>query len=315
MKDSFGRQITYARISVTDLCNLRCTYCMPEGVEKKPHKDILRIEELQEISDALAELGVNKQRITGGEPLVRKGLMNLLSHIGANPAVETLGITTNGQLLGTMAHSLRESGVKAVNISLDTLDEKVFASLTKGGSLQATLAGVDAAIQEGFKTVKINSVLLKGINDRQIKPLADYARQKGVQIRFIELMPFCCQTSYAEQYYISSREVTERYRLKHLVDKSTSKKVSVFAFDDGTEVGFISPISNKFCEDCNRLRITADGMLLNCLHDVREYNLKPYIKDKERLKDYINECIQNKPREHGISEGRLQERYMEEIGG
>lgn len=315
MKDGFNRQITYARISVTDLCNMRCKYCMPEGVEKKPHDAILSIEELCQISDTLADLGVEKQRITGGEPLVRRGVMQLLRHIGANEKVKKLAITTNGQLLGDMAAELKEAGVNAVNISIDTLDEDKFKELTKGGDLSLTLRGVKAAASRGFESVKLNAVLLRGVNDDEIYRLACFARDNKMPMRFIELMPFASQYKYAKEYFISMNDVVKTLNLQYIEEKSQCKKEAVYRFADGVEVSFISPVSNKFCSECNRIRISADGKLLNCLHECVEYDLRPFIGDKAALAQYIEECVLKKPKEHHLSDGVLQKRPMENIGG
>lgn len=315
MQDSFGRTIEYARISITDLCNLRCKYCMPEGVCKKSHDEILSLESIMLISDALAELGVFKQRITGGEPLVRRGVIELLKHMGANPSISKLAVTTNGQLLTEQASDLFNCGVCALNVSIDTLDENKYFELTKGGSVRKVLDGLNAAKQAGFEQIKLNAVLLKGVNDDEVYALARFAAQEHCELRFIELMPFASQLQYATQYYINSKVVQQRYKLRFLEDKTQSNKVQFFAFEDGTEVGFISPLSNKFCSECNRIRITADGKLLNCLHESVEYDLKPYLNDKNKLKEFIVECVTHKPREHHLAEGLLQQRVMENIGG
>lgn len=315
MIDKYSRLINYARISVTDLCNLRCRYCMPDGVVKKPHMSILSLEELGFVSDALAELGVIKQRVTGGEPLVRRNVISLFKKIGANKNVETLGVTTNGIRLSELSGELKNAGVTNVNISIDTLDDKKFRYITKIGELADVKRGIFAALEQGFDTVKLNTVLLKGINDDEVIRLVDFAAELGVGIRFIELMPFCAQHDFAAQYYISSDDIVKKYNLNYLSEKSVTKKVSVYATDKGNEVGFISPVSNKFCAECNRVRITADGKLLNCLHESVEYDLKPYLSDMEALKKYIVACVACKPKEHLLADGKLQHREMDNIGG
>lgn len=315
MKDSFGREITYARISVTDLCNMRCRYCMPEGVQKKLHDDILSIEQLMAVSDALAVLGVCKQRITGGEPLVRRGIMDLLWHIGNNGNVKTLAVTTNGQLLPDMAVDLKKAGVSAVNISIDTLDRQKYKELTQIAELEGALQGLEAAKKVGFERIKLNAVLLRGVNDGEVKTLADFAKYQKVGLRFIELMPFESQCNFAKQYFIGTNEIVNRYNLQYNAQKSTTLKESFYSFPDGTEISFISPVTNKFCAECNRIRITADGKLLNCLHESNEYNLKPYLVDMDRLIKRVEECVLHKPKEHHLDEGVLQHRNMENIGG
>lgn len=315
MNDSFGRQISYARLSVTDLCNLRCKYCMPEGVEKKSHSDILSIEQLIFISDALAELGVNKQRLTGGEPLVRRGIMNLLSHIGKNPKVSNLGITTNGVLLSQVASELKTLGVKSLNISIDTLDKNKYLLLTGADKLSCAIDGIDKALSLGFDSIKLNAVLLKGINDMDIKTLANFAKEAKVKLRFIELMPFSSQCDFAKQYFISKNEIVNSYDLHKMEKIDLLSKETDYEFSDGTPISFISPISDKFCSSCNRIRITADGKLLNCLHENREYDLIPHLQTQGELKSFIAECVQQKPKEHHLYEGSLQKRNMENIGG
>lgn len=315
MRDKYSRLINYARLSVTDLCNMRCRYCMPDGVVKKPHMSILSLEELGFVSDALAELGVNKQRITGGEPLVRRNVISLFEKIGANKSVGTLGVTTNGLRLSELSRELKNAGVTNVNISIDTLDDKKFRYITKIGELTDVKKGIYAALDQGFDTVKLNTVLLKGINDDEIMNLVDFAAELNVGIRFIELMPFRAQHDFADRYYISGADIVKKYNLTCLPEKSLTKKVSVYATDKGNEAGFISPVSNKFCAECNRVRITADGKLLNCLHECVEYDLKPYLNDKEALKKFIVECVGCKPKEHMLAYGKLQSREMDNIGG
>lgn len=315
MKDSFGRQISYARISVTDLCNLRCRYCMPNGIVKKAHSEILSIEQLMLISDVLAELGVYKQRLTGGEPLVRRGIMDLLSHVGKNPMVEKLAITTNGMLLSDVADDLKAVGVNSLNISIDTLDKEKFLQLTGVDGLDSALCGINRATSLGFESLKLNSVLLKGINDTDIKQLADFAKSVKAKIRFIELMPFESQCNFAKDYFISKNDIVNIYNLQRVEKADMTSKETDYVFNDGTPISFISPISDKFCASCNRIRITADGKLLNCLHENREYNLLPHLEPKAELASFITKCVLQKPKEHHLSEGALQKRNMENIGG
>lgn len=315
MIDGFQRKINYARISVTDLCDLRCRYCMPDGVEKKTHRDILTIEELIQVSDALAELGVEKQRVTGGEPLVRRGVDALFAHAGANPLIKTLAVTTNGQTLAGRAAALKDEGVTSVNISIDTLNPDKFRALTKCGDLDATLNGIDAAVECGFKKIKLNAVLLKGVNDDELHALALYGAERNIEVRFIELMPFACQQNYAKVYFISTNEVVKLLNMQKCEKKDETDKVDYYAFPDGVKAGFISPVSDRFCRFCNRIRITADGKLLNCLHESTEYDLKPYVGDSAALKNYITDCVKLKPEHHGLGLGILQSRIMEDIGG
>lgn len=311
MTDGYGRIIRYARISATDLCDLRCLYCMPGGCVKKSHGDILPLEDLNEISRALADLGANKQRVTGGEPLVRRGITALLEMMGANEKIDNLSLTTNGQRLPEMAEAVWRAGVRNVNVSLDTLDAEKYRFLTGGGDIRNTLRGIDRALETGFN-VKLNAVLLKDVNDSEVRDLAVFAKGKGVPVRFIEIMPFPNQRDFAGKHFLSPDDVVRKHGLRQTGRKGKSL---VFEFPDGTPVEFISAISHKFCWECDRVRITADGKLINCLHEAKEYDLKPYIGDSDALKNFITDCVRKKPAGHNLDKGILQKRCMEDIGG
>lgn len=311
MRDSFGREITYARLSATDRCNQRCLYCMPDGRAKRARGETLSLESLSLVSEALAELGATKQRVTGGEPLTRKGILELLGMLGRNPNISSLGLTTNGQALSGMARAIRDAGVDGVNISLDTLDPAMYATLTGGGRLSDTLDGLRAALSVGL-AVKLNAVLVKGANDSELRELSRFAADSGVPIRFIELMPFSDRRDYASRHFLSVDEAVARYGLKFV---GADGKVRNYAFPDGTPIGFIGAITRKFCADCDRIRVTSDGKLMNCLHESKEYDLAPYLSDKAALKDFIVECVKKKPAGHCLEKGILQSRCMERIGG
>jgi cyclic pyranopterin phosphate synthase len=314
MKDSLGRTISYARISVTDRCNLRCAYCMGEqGVEKLEHSQILSYESIINIIQALAELGINKIRLTGGEPLVRKGIADLVRQTGKIEGIEEIALTTNGQLLSEYAQSLKAAGLNAINISLDTLDKEKYRVITGGGDITATLTGIERAIEAGFDKIKINAVLLKGINEDELRSFALFGRQKGIEVRFIELMPFTQNGQYGKERYIEAEKVIAGY--EGLKECERRGKVVKFSFPDGLSLGFILPVSHNFCSCCNRIRITSDGFLLNCLLTPTEYDLKGYINDPRALKEYIADCIAKKPSSHSLSEGKYQSRCMQRIGG
>lgn len=314
LTDGFGRKIEYARISVTDLCDLRCRYCMPEcGVQKKQHGDILSLEELAEISAALSSLGVKKQRVTGGEPLVRRGLSELLKKMAADENVSEVCLTTNAQRLKENA-ALLVGAVDRINVSLDTLNEIKYRELTRGGELKSALEGIEEARLVGFK-IKLNAVLLKGVNDGEIRELALFAKACNAELRCIELMPFGGQEEYVKQHFISSNDIIKRYDLQKSTNQAPSEKARRFVFPDGLPVSFISPLGDKFCAFCNRVRVTADGKLLNCLHENKEYDLKPFLGDSDKLKNAIVEAVSKKPKEHRMAEGLLQKRPMENIGG
>ncbi|MEG2456353.1 MAG: GTP 3',8-cyclase MoaA [Clostridia bacterium] len=314
MKDSFNREINYARISVTDLCNLRCQYCMPpEGVIKKEHHQILTIEELETVANSLVELGINKIRLTGGEPLVRKGVLNFAQYLGSIPQLKTLAITTNGVLLGENALALKQAGVEYVNISLDTLSPEKYKQITRLGDLNSVLYGLNEAVKCNFKSIKINVVLLKGINDNEILSFIALSEKFNIEVRFIELMPFKVQKEFAESYFISAEDVIKKFHGLTYLGNTDNSTAEYYATENGGRLGFIRSMSNKFCNRCNRVRITADGLLITCLHGNQMFNLKPHIGVD--LTEYISSCIMLKPAEHHLSDGVLQSRPMDEIGG
>lgn len=295
--DPHGRRIDYLRLSVTDLCNLRCTYCMPaEGVRKIDHALILSLEELAEVARAAIALGVTKVRITGGEPLVRRGILWLLRELAATPGLATLALTTNGTLLAELARPLAEAGVRRVNVSLDSLSPETFAAVTRGGDVAAVVAGIDAALAAGMP-VKINTVLLAGVNTSEIAGLAAFARGRGAGLRFIELMPF---ERTAESF--SEADALEALRaggdeVAPLPQEPGEPHVRRFAHR-GAVVGFISPITRPFCGACNKIRLTPDGALKPCLAsdvsvDVRATLRRPHVAaDVERA---VAEAIRRKP--------------------
>lgn len=316
MIDSFGRKIDYARISLTDLCNYRCIYCMPEcGIIKKQHNDMLSFEEFESIIIALSKLGFSKIRFTGGEPLVKKGSVDFISNICKKKYVKNVAITTNGSLLLNNIDKLIESGISSINISLDTLDKEKFKLITRGGNIDEVLKCIDYAIGKDI-SIKLNAVLLKGINDNEIKEYAAFCSERNIQGRYIELMPFC-NNEDNNIYNINSKAVISRYQKLKLInsEKISGYNCDYYTFDNGDKIGFISPISNKFCEYCNRIRITADGLLMPCLHNSVMYDLKPYLNNIDNLSEFIKECITKKPLSHQINAGILQKRSMNTIGG
>ena len=318
MIDNHGRKIHYARISITDRCNLRCKYCMPEeGVTKKECGEILRVEEFVSIAKALIELGIDKIRLTGGEPLVRKGLLDLTEQIGRLPGLKDFSLTTNGILLPLYAQSLKETGIRRINISMDTLDSEKYREITRGGVLGQAFMGLDTALDLGFDQVKVNSVLIKGFNDHEIRDFVMMTMDRPIDVRFIELMPFEGQQEFALGKFISGLEVLKR--CPELVpeksdDLSAPAKYYRIPGAKG-RVGLIEPMSHLFCDHCNRIRITADGCALPCLHSRQEFDLKPVISDPNALQAAIVEAISAKPMTHKLGEGELMERDMGKIGG
>lgn len=317
MKDSFGREINYLRISLTDRCNLRCKYCMPEhGVEKTCHEDILSLEEIFEITKTFVRLGVNKVRLTGGEPLIRRDILDLVSNIGSLDGVKDFAMTTNGILLPRYARDLKAAGLTRVNISLDTLDPIKYRDITRGGSLDQALEGIEVAKEVGLLPVKINTVLIGGFNDMEIEDLVDLTKD-GMDVRFIELMPIGEAAGWAEENFLSNSKVLERLKdLKPVYkDDPASPAVYYRLGDYPGRVGIINPISCKFCSSCNRVRLTSKGMLKMCLHSNREIDLRTPLRAGEDMERIVREAILTKEEEHGLEEGKYIDRNMNQIGG
>lgn len=317
MKDRFERNITYLRLSVTELCNLRCRYCMPEeGVCKKKHEDMLREDEMIQAVETAAALGIKKVRITGGEPLVKRNILSICRRVAAVEGIEEVCMTTNGILLPALAKQLREAGVQRINISLDTLDEKKYAQMTRRGELRQALLGLEAALDAGFEKVKVNTVLIGGFNDDEIPALAELTRKYPIDVRFIELMPMYDGGEFGPEAFLSNDIVLER--LPQLVPAAAGGGVAkLYRFFDGKgNVGLISPISAHFCQKCNRLRLTADGKLKPCLHSSGEYPIKG--KTMEEMLEQMKRAILEKPECHGaLSYGQPSgaKRSMNQIGG
>ena len=315
MLDSFGREIDYLRISITDRCNYRCLYCMPEqGIEKKQHSDILSFESILKIVKALSKVGIKKVRVTGGEPMVRKGCLSFVNDLSSIPGISDICLTTNGFYLYDAEQELKNTKIDMLNVSLDTLDELTYAKITRGGDLKKVLKGLEIAKGIGIKEIKINAVLMKGINDNAIREFAEFGKANNFKVRFIEIMPFSVNNSF-ETYGISADEIIKKYGLIRTEEKDYSNNVETYTFEDGLEVGFIRPISKKFCEKCNRLRLTADGKLLLCLHGSGYVDLKDIVDDEKALDEAIKKAIAEKPKEHNINLGQIQQRDMNRIGG
>ena len=316
MIDSFGREVDYLRISVTDRCNYRCLYCMPpEGVPKRDHSEMLSLEEIAEVVRAAAGLGIRKIRLTGGEPLVRRGLPSLVREISATPGIEEITMTTNGSLLAPMAKELKEAGLQRVNVSLDTLDADKFARVTRLGSARDVWRGIHAAIAWGLTPLKLNVVLIGGFNDDEIPELAALARSHPVEVRFIELMPMLSGSGFGREAYLPCSAVLEK--VPELVPDRADTVARLYRFPDGQgRVGLISPLSHQFCPGCNRLRLTADGCLKPCLHSSEEIPLKGL--HGEALEQAIRRAVDHKPQQHGaLSCEELSQagRQMNQIGG
>lgn len=324
--DRFGRKVDYLRISITDRCDFRCVYCMSEEMTFLPREHILSLEELYFIAQAFAELGVKKIRVTGGEPLVRKGALELLENIGRIEGLHELVLTTNGSQLESMALPLKKTGVKRINISLDTLDADKFKAITRTGDLQQVLRGIDSARNAGFERIKINSVILKDKNHLEVTSLVQFAVDKGIDISFIEEMPLgmVSQHDRSAAYYSSDcikADLSAHFSLIASTEKTGGPSVYYKVQGTQTRVGFISPHSANFCGSCNRVRLTVEGRLLLCLGNEHSVDLKQVIRshpsDMDRLKQAIVDAMQIKPEKHefNIHEQPVILRHMSVTGG
>jgi len=318
MFDLYGRKINYLRISVTDLCNLRCKYCMPEkGIDKIYHKEILTLEEMQNITEKFVEIGVDKVRITGGEPLVRNNILKLVEGIGRIEQVRDLAMTTNGTLLKKYARDLKNAGLNRLNISLDTLNQEKYSRITKTGQLKDVIEGIEAAKKEGLTPIKLNIVLIKGFNEDEIEDFINLTRYEDIDVRFIELMPIGALKYWSLNKYISNETVLER--VPTLIETKASDISSPATYyklpNAKGRVGLINPISCKFCESCNRIRLTADGKIKSCLHSNDEIDLKKMIRDGKDITALITDIVKNKPKEHNLEDGNYINRDMTAIGG
>jgi cyclic pyranopterin phosphate synthase len=329
MLDQYNREINYLRVSITDRCNLRCVYCRPkEGLSLQGHDDILRYEEILRIVAVAVRLGFVKVRVTGGEPLVRRGCVEFLAALNKISGLRDISLTTNGILLEDFASGIYEAGIRRINVSLDSLNSDKYFRITNGGDLQAVLRGIARAEEIGFAPIKINTVVVRGFNEDEVLDFVRLALQKPYQMRFIELMPIGRNQLEGEPSYISGRELIEKIRRYYELEKIPDKKnradgpAKIFRIQGGRgEIGFINPISNHFCATCNRLRLTADGKLRMCLLSEKEMDLKKALRDHcsdEDLERLLVEAIFSKPQKHDLvcTENSLRKcRNMSAIGG
>ena len=319
VKDSHGRTIDYLRISLTDRCNLRCIYCMPEeGVCSLPHEDILTLEEIETIVEVAAEMGFKHIRLTGGEPLVRGDIVSLVRRLGEIPGIEDMSLTTNATLLAPMARELYEAGIHRINISLDTLNAEKYEKITRGGRLADALDGIRAALEAGMSPVKLNTVLIGGFNDDEIEALAALTMRCPVQLRFIELMPIGdTKGEFSADAYLPVGTVLDRLPQLEPAPGERHAVARLYKLPDAEgKIGLISPLSNHFCAECNRLRLTADGCLKPCLHSAEEIPVRG-LHGKE-LRDAILTAVSHKPEKHialSATERSEAKRSMYRIGG
>lgn len=323
MRDKFGRKIEYARISVTDRCNLRCKYCMPEcGVEKLSHEDILTFEEILRVANFFAKLGIKKIRLTGGEPLLRKNLPDLIKNLKNINGVEIVTLTTNGVLLEKFAENLISAGIDGINLSLDTLNEEIFSNLTRRNFFENIMRGLKILLKNNFP-VKINCVPIRGVNEENFLNLVELARENFIDVRFIELMPIGCAKNFqgvptAEIFEMIEKNFgkLEPIQKNNLQGPSENFKIKNFK----GRIGFIDAIEHKFCGNCNRIRLTAEGFLKPCLNFGIGLDVKNLLRsgvDDEKILSEIKKIIYNKPREHFFNKKNkfVDGRKMYQVGG
>ncbi len=324
--DRFGRRHTSLRLSVTDRCNLRCSYCMPAEVVFRPREELLSFEEIERFVRAVTPLGITKLRLTGGEPLVRADLHKLVRLLAAVPGVTDLALTTNGMLLAEQAEDLNAAGLRRINISLDAISEETFQKISRRSGLDRVLAGIAAAQRAGFERIRLNAVAMRGITEEEVIPLAEFARDRNLELRFIEFMPLDADEQWTSGELLTGREIRRiiEERLGPLTPaarQDASQPAVDFRFADGRGgVGFINPVSEPFCGDCNRLRLTAEGQVRNCLFSTEEWHARRLLRgggSDDELQQLVRDCVAAKAAAHGIGSAEFHrpERAMYQIGG
>ncbi|MCC6804268.1 MAG: GTP 3',8-cyclase MoaA [Anaerolineae bacterium] len=324
-QDRFGRIINYLRISLTDRCNLRCVYCMPEDMTFQPKHELMQDDELELLVRVFAELGFRKIRLTGGEPTVRKNIVEICRFIANTPGVQSLSMTTNGVLLKELAQPLADAGLQRVNVSIDTLDPERFKKITRWGTLAEVWDGIEAAERAGLTPVKLNVVVVRGFNDQDVTDLAKLSLDHDWQVRFIEMMPFGDVATFAQEQIITDEQIRSRIADEYMPleladDGKLDGEARMYQFPGAKgSVGFISTVSAPFCASCNRARLTADGVLRLCLLRDKEVNLLQPLRDGasvEDLKQIILDGIWWKPWGHGLADDVIPvKRVMSQIGG
>ena len=330
MLDKYDRDINYLRVSITDRCNLRCTYCRPkEGISLKGHDDILRYEEIIRIVSQAVKMGLIKVRLTGGEPLVRRGFVEFARDLKKIQGLQDISLTTNGIFLDQYAEDIFNAGITRINISLDSLDKEKFFHITGGGNIEAVLRGIAAAEKIGFSPIKINTVVMKGFNDDEVLEFAQLAQKKPFQVRFIEIMPISEVNASQPEEFLPANQLLDRirkhFRLEPLAEKKNKSDgpAKIYKVKGGLgEIGFINPVSDHFCSTCNRLRLTADGKLRACLLKDEEIDLRAALSrhcNDNELSGLIRQAILLKPEKHDLdcTDRHLKKchRDMSDIGG
>lgn len=327
LKDSYGRAIRDLRVSITDRCNFRCFYCMPtEAMEWQPKAEILSYEEIVTLTEVFVRLGITKLRVTGGEPMVRRDVETLIERLARIEGVEDLAMTTNAHFLRGRAEGLKKAGLQRITISLDSMTPDRFSLLTGRNELDRVLDGIDAAIEAGFHPIKINCVMMRGINDDQAVRFAAFAREKGLSVRFIEFMPLDNGKVWRRDMVVPGEElrkhIHETYPLERVTSENPSETARRWRFADGApgEIGFINPVTQPFCGHCSRIRLTADGMIRTCLFSTVEHNIKRLLRNgasESDLIDFIVATIEKKEDRHHINDPEFIQplRTMSCIGG
>ncbi|MHB9077620.1 MAG: GTP 3',8-cyclase MoaA [Pirellulaceae bacterium] len=325
--DRLGRVHTSLRVSVTDRCNIRCFYCMPnEHVRFKPREEILSFEEIERFVRVMVAMGVNRVRITGGEPLMRAELPTLVRALSGIPGVEDLAMTTNGMFLSEHAEALQRAGLGRLNISLDSLSEETFRTIARRDGLDRVLAGIAAAQQVGFARIRLNAVAICGITEPEILPLAEFARARALELRFIEFMPLDTETNWQTRQVLSGATVRALLEQQYgplipVIRTDASQPAVDYAYGDGRgRVGFINPVTQPFCGDCNRLRMTAEGQVRNCLFSPVEWDARALLRtggSDEQLAELVRACLLAKKAGHGIDSPEFMrpQRAMYQLGG
>ena len=327
LTDAYGRIHTNLRVSVTARCNIRCFYCMPdENIRFKPRAEILTFEEIERFVRVVAALGVNKVRLTGGEPLVRHDLAELVRRLVTVPGIRDIALTTNGILLAEQAQGLKDAGLHRLNISLDTLDEETFQKISRREGLDRVLAGIFAAQRVGFEKIRLNAVAIRGITEDEVVPLGQFARRHGMEMRFIEFMPLDAEQHWQTSQVLSGEEIRRLLEegivpLEPLPVADPSQPATDYRFADGLgTIGFINPVTQPFCHNCNRLRLTAEGRIRNCLFSIEEWDARAVLRgdgSDADLAALIRSSIHAKKPGHGIDSPEFirPERAMYQIGG
>lgn len=311
LTDRYGRQVDYVRLSVTDRCDFRCVYCMTENMKFLPRKQILSLEEIYTIAETFVSLGVDKLRLTGGEPMVRNNVMSLFRRLGKLDGLKELLVTTNGASLDKYAGPLREAGVNRINISIDSLDAERFRRISRVGELSKVLAGIEAARQQGFDRIRLNVVIMRGYNDDEILPLTEFALEKGLDIAFIEEMPLGSASDHEREQTLCSNDwvrsrIEQRYELLPSAASTAGPSRYFQIPGTGSRIGFISPVSHNFCDTCNRVRVTVEGRLLLCLGNEHSSDLRTVLRAdyssasamQEALREAIVAAMDLKPLRH-----------------